>query len=129
MAEPLPEDVRRFVDEYVESLDQLEILRVLSEDPGREWSAAEVATEIHAEPSAVAASLAALGGRGLLTLSARGVDSVARHGARTPELEDRVSRVLNFYLERPVTMIKYVYARANERLRAFSDAFRLRKED
>lgn len=129
MTDPLPEDVRRFLDENIESLEQLEILRVLAEDPGREWAAAELAAEIQADPSAAASHIAALAARGLVATSTRRGETVARHGTRSPELGGRLTQVLAAYHERPVTMIKLVYAKANERLRAFSDAFRLRKED
>jgi hypothetical protein len=125
MTDPLPEDVRRFLDEHIESLEQLEILRLLSEDPTREWTAAQLGAEIQADPSVAAAHLAALAGRGLLASSS---PAVSRYGASTPELGERLARALAVYRERPVTMIKLVYARASERLRAFSDAFRLRKE-
>ncbi len=129
MVEPLPEEVRRFLDENVESLEQLEILRVLAEEPDRAWGAADLAAVIQSDPATAAAHLVALGGRGLVTLSTVGGEAAGRHGARTPDLGGRVNAVLSAYRERPVTMIKLVYARANERLRAFSDAFRLRKED
>lgn len=128
MTDPLPEDVRRFLDEHIESLEQLEILRVLAEDPGREWSAGELAAEIQAEAATAATHVTSLAARGLVTTSARGGETVARHGARPAELVNRLAKVLAAYRERPVTMIKLVYAKANERLRAFSDAFRLRKE-
>jgi len=129
MPDPLSDDVRRFLDENVESLEQLEILRVLAEDPGREWAATELAGAIQAEPATAAKHLAALGGRGLITQTTAGAESAGRHGARTPELAAKVEALLSAYRQRPVTMIKLVYERANERLRAFSDAFRLRKED
>lgn len=129
MTDPVPDDVRRFLDANVESVDQLEILRVLSEDPGRGRAVAELAAEIQAAPDAAAADVAALEARGLLTATGRGRDAVARHGGRTPALDGEVARLLAAYRERPVTMIRLVYARATERLRAFSDAFKLRKGD
>ena len=58
----------------------------------------------------------------------RGGETLARHGAKSPEIAAQVAKLLDAYRQRPVTMIKLVYERANERLRAFSDAFRLRKE-
>ena len=127
MSDPLPDDVRRFLDENIESLEQLEILRLLSEDLGREWTAAELGSEIQTEPADAAAHVTALANRGLLTATSGG-GATARHGTRSPELDASLARVLTAYRERPVSMIKLVYARANERLKAFSDAFRLRKE-
>lgn len=128
MAEPLPEDVVRFLDSNVESIDQLEILRVLGEDPSREWAAAAIAREIQAPAAATSAHLAALRARGLLAAETRGSDLVCRHGPTGADLVDPLLRVLQLYRERPVSMIKHVYARAGDPLRAFADAFRLRKE-
>ncbi|HET6572915.1 MAG TPA: hypothetical protein VFG68_04880 [Fimbriiglobus sp.] len=127
--EPLPDDIRRFLDGNIETIDQLEVLRVLGEKPDREWTVAALAAEVQAEPPLVAAHVAALQGRGLLTAQPGGTELVARHGARTPELQALVGRLLQLYRERPVTMIKLVYERAKDPLRKFADAFRLRKEE
>ena len=126
--EPFPEDVARFLYDNVESIDQLEILRVLGEERQKEWDTAALAAEVQAKPEAVRAHLAAMQARGLLAITTRGTGLSCRHGARSPELEDMVGRLLQLYRERPVTMIKMVYERAMDPLRAFADAFRIRKE-
>lgn len=126
--EPFPEDVARFLYDNVESIDQLEILRVLGEDRDREWDAVALAAAVQSEPQAVRAHLAALHARGLLTTTTQGAGLSCRYGVRTPELEGMVGRLLQIYQERPVTMIKMVYERAKDPLRAFADAFRIRKE-
>jgi predicted ArsR family transcriptional regulator len=117
------------MDDHIETIDQLEILRVLGEDREKEWDSAALAGEVQAEPQAVRAHLAAMHARGLLMTTTRGAGLSCRFGVSTPELEDLVSRVLQTYKERPVTMIKMVYERAKDPLRAFADAFRIRKED
>ena len=127
--EPLPDDIRRFLDGNIETIDQLEVLRVLGEKPDREWTPALLSAEVQADPQLVAAHIVALQGRGLLTAQTRGAELIARHGARTPELQALVGRLLQLYRERPVTMIKLVYERAKDPLRKFADAFRLRKEE
>lgn len=126
--EPIPEDVARFLYDHVESIDQLEILRVLGEARDREWGVAVLAAAVQAEPQAVRAHLSAMHGRGLLAMTTQGAGPSCRHGARTPELADMIDRLLQIYRERPVTMIKMVYERARDPLRAFADAFRIRKE-
>src|SRR5687768_12725549 len=126
--EPFPDDVRRFADGNIESIDQLEILRVLDEAKDKEWDAATLAREIQAAPHAVAAHLAALNGRGLLTAEKRAADWVARHGPHTPELAAQVGRLLQLYRERPVSTIKLIYAQAKSPLRVFAEAFKFRKE-
>jgi len=127
--EPLPEDVARFMNENVETIDQLEILRVLGEERQREWDARALSSEVQTEPEAIRAHLAAMQARGLITTATRAAGLTYRFGASTPELESMVNRLLQVYKERPVTMIKLVYERAKDPLRAFADAFRLRKED
>jgi hypothetical protein len=46
----------------------------------------------------------------------------------TSELEAGVVAVAQAYLTRRVAVIEMIYARPSDNLRAFSDAFRLRKE-
>ncbi len=127
--EPFPEDVTKFMNENVETIDQLEILRILGEDRGKEWDFVALASEVQATPQAVRAHLMAMNARGLLMTTTRGADLGCRYGASTPELENMVGRLLQMYKERPVTMIKMVYERAKDPLRAFADAFRIRKGD
>jgi DNA-binding transcriptional ArsR family regulator len=126
LAEQFPEDVRRFLDEYVESIDQLEILRLLWEKPETDWSATALSAEVQAEPADVSAHLAVLRARGLLASADRGAGLVYRYGPRNPELEGRLQTMLQHYRERPVSMIKLVVARSKDPLRNFSDAFRVR---
>jgi hypothetical protein len=114
---------------HIESIDQLEILRVLGEDREKEWDSAALAGEVQADPHAVRAHLAAMQARGLLATTARGAALACRYGVATPGLEAMVGDLLRMYKERPVSMIKMVYSRAKDPLRDFSDAFRIRKED
>jgi DNA-binding MarR family transcriptional regulator len=128
VTEPFPADVVRFLDTFVESIDQLEILRVLGEDPARGRPVSALAAEVQATRVATAAHAAALRGRGLIATEGPEGDPVCRFAPASPELDALTRRVLALYRERPVSMIKYVYARAADPLRAFADAFRLRKE-
>ncbi|MEO2090791.1 MAG: hypothetical protein ABGY75_15000 [Gemmataceae bacterium] len=125
--EPIPEDVRQFLDRSIESIDQLEVLRVLGDDREAEWTAGQLGEVVQADPAAVSGHVAALHARGLLAAEKKGTDWVCRYGPRA-DLEPQVVRLLQCYRERPVSMIKLVYARANDPLRSFADAFRLRGE-
>ena len=127
MAEPLPADVVSFLDSHVESIDQLEILRILGEGPSRAWPVASLAAEVQTSARDLAVHLTALRDRGLLNFEGAGAEFVWRYAPATPELAAIVLRVLQIYRERPVSMIKLVYARVDDPLRAFANAFRLRK--
>lgn len=124
----LSDDLRRFLDHNIEAIDQLEILRVLWENQALEWATAALAVAVQVDEATLRSHLTALQNRGLLTLEPRGTATVLRYGPKTPELADSLNSLLRFYKERPVTMIKLVYARGSDPLRNFADAFRLRKE-
>lgn len=115
--EPFPQEIARFVEANIESVDQLEILRVLAANPETAWNVAALAREIHGRPELIALHLNSLDGRGLLTVS-RTAEVSYRYGATTPELQEKVHRLLKSYNERPVTMIKLVYARLNNILKS-----------
>lgn len=127
--EPFPEEIKRFLDANIDTVEQLEILRVLHGTPDKEWSALALVREIQASPQAIVAHLNALHGRGLLTLVSRGSDLLYRKGARSPELGQSLDRLLELYGQRPVTMINMVYARSREMLQTFANAFRIRKDN
>jgi hypothetical protein len=126
--DPFPDDVRLFLEAHIDSIEQLETLRILDEDRGREWRADEIASQVQTTPELAHAHLAALQGRGVLTCVQREGGVYCRYGPHSAELEGQLQRLLELYRQRPVTMIRMVYALPPSPLRTFSDAFRLRKE-
>ncbi len=126
---PLPKDVINFLVTHIETIDQLEILRILNEDRARDWPSADLASAVQTDVDSVRAHAVAMHARGLVAISANGTDVSCRYGVASPELEKGVTRVLQIYKERPVTMIKMVYERAKDPLRDFANAFRVRKAD
>jgi hypothetical protein len=125
--DPIPEDIVRFMHGNIDSLEQLELLRVLSEQPEREWEVGSLGRQAQAGPQ-VAVHLTALSSRGLVTVIAVGEKTSYRHGGDSPALNEMLTRFLQIYKERPVSMIRLVYAQATDPLRVFAEAFRLRKE-
>ena len=126
MADLFPEDVRRFIDGHVASVDQLELLRLLWEAPEAVWTGADLAADLQTSPAEAVAQLTALQRRGLLQVEAGGAEPLYRYGARDAELDGLLRTTLQHYRERPVSMIKFVAARAKDPLRSFADAFRVR---
>jgi hypothetical protein len=115
--DPIPDDVKRFIDGCIETVDQVEILSVLSGQPELVWEAASLAREAEVAAANVAAELAALHARGLLAAEKRGAGTVYRYGPATEELAGLVARLLEVYRERPVSAIKAIYARPKDAIR------------
>jgi hypothetical protein len=104
-------ELLHFLDSHVDSIGQLEILRILGECPEREWSASNLARLTHSQSSVLAADLLALEGRGLLKTQKQGSELLCRYEPRTPELGQPLRQLLQLYGERPVTLIKMLYSR------------------
>ena len=121
---PLPDDVRQFLHQNIESVEQLEVLLLLWRTPNRGWTSEEVATAVYSHPSSVIRRLAMLLGQGLLREREPGC---FQYAPRTGELHAAVTHVDQVYRERRVAVITLIASKPIENVRAFSDAFRLRR--
>src|SRR5688572_27525821 len=50
----IPEDVRRFLLQCIDSVEQLEVLLLLHRDPGKVWSTEAVAQALYSNPDSIA---------------------------------------------------------------------------
>jgi hypothetical protein len=121
----LPEDVHRFLHQNIESVEQLEVLLLLWRTPERGWTSDEVATAVYSHPSSVIRRLAMLYGQGLLREREPGC---YQYAPRTVDLHDTVTRLDHMYRERRVAVITLIASKPMENVRAFSDAFRIRRK-
>jgi hypothetical protein len=121
----LPEDVHRFLHQNIESVEQLEVLLLLWRAPERGWTSDDVATAVYSHPSSVVRRLAMLLGQGLLREREPGC---YQYAPRTADLHDTVTRLDHVYRERRVAVITLIASKPIENVRAFSDAFRIRRK-
>lgn len=128
----LPDDVRRLIRDCVPTLEALEIMLLLTRDPGREWSPHAVARLIQPgegpiSDSHVLAYLQSLAEHGILLRQPGGAFA---YQPRDPGLIRAIEGLIVAYHQRPVTLIRTIYEAADLRnIRDFADAFRLRKRD
>ncbi|MFP5220407.1 MAG: helix-turn-helix domain-containing protein [Actinomycetes bacterium] len=119
----LPPVVQAFLDEHIFSASQLEVLLLLREEPGRSWSLAEVSRRTALPQSSLGPWLDAFVSRGLLS---RDGDTY-RFAPADRRLEEAVAEVADVYKRRRTTVSRYIYARTQDPLVRFADAFRLRR--
>ena len=62
----LPDDVVRFLNEHIESVEQLEVLLLLHRAGASAWTADMVAAALYTQPASAARRLAALHEHGLI---------------------------------------------------------------
>lgn len=121
----IPEDVRLFVAAEIHSVEQLEVLLGLHRRPSQWLTPETVAAELRTSASSVSALMSEMAKRGLLEAEdGRGY----RYRPTRPETERMVQTLDRLYGERRVTIITLIFSKPMDAVRAFSDAFRLRKD-
>ncbi|HEY6980469.1 hypothetical protein [Reyranella sp.] len=121
--EPVPDDLRAFILEHIESVAQLEALLLLRREAKREWNAESAARWLYVPQSVAADVLARLRADGLLVSNHHRY----RYAPATPELSRMVDRLAETY-SRALIPVTNIIHNNPLRLRKFADAFRFRKD-
>ena len=120
----------RFVQAAIPTVDAAELLLVLADRPEHGWTVADALEALRV--SGVTSTQADLG-RHLEALRAVGLVSAEADGRfhyrpGSAAVEKNVLTLAKAYEERPVTLIRMIYALRDARITTFADAFRLRKK-
>jgi hypothetical protein len=122
------DDFCRFLQTSIPAVDAAELLLLLRRTPQTAWSAAELAAQLRPSVAIAEADAAkyldAFQARGLL---APGEDSRVRYRPACEELRMYGDMLALAYKERPVTLIRMIYALRDSRIQTFADAFKLRR--
>lgn len=121
--ELVPDDLKTFILEHIESVAQLEALLLMRREAEREWNAQGVAKRLYIPDHAAAEVLGQLRATGLL--AAKG--TLYRYEPVTPELSAMVDRLAETYSRALIPVTNIVHNNPL-RLRKFADAFRFRKD-
>lgn len=129
MESNIPTDVQQFVARYIRSLDQLEVLLLVSALPDREWSVDDVYNVVRSSPSVVAERLETLVNAGILSRS--GLPPVFRYQPRTEELAAVIPALSAAYKLSRHRIVELIYSptRSDDQLKSFTEAFRFKKKD
>jgi len=122
----LPPDLDRFLARYIDTVEQLEVLLLLHQGRDEEWTAERAARALYSQPGSIARRLASLAAHGFLEPT--GAGPAYRYAPRDKELAETVSQLARTYRERRVAVITAIASRPMENVRAFSDAFRVRRK-
>jgi hypothetical protein len=118
-----------FLQNATPTVDAAELLLVVARHPEAEWDPQTLVDrkppDLTITPADAASYLEMFLAQGLLAQTAemRG----ARFQPATPALAAHVTTLAKAYNERPVTLIRMIYALRDAKIHSFSDAFKLRK--
>ena len=116
-------ELEQFIATRIHSVEDVEILTLLSRSPDTFWSADAMGQHLGIKPDVVAARARDLVRRDLLRSGESG--PVFRFAPANDELKEQVNALVDAYRDRRVTVINAIYSANLTRLRSFADAFKL----
>jgi hypothetical protein len=123
----LPPSVQELVGARIDSLEMMQVLLVIREQPDRSWTLDMVRDASSMDEAAISGALVKLRQRGFLSVELAG-DTRYRYAA-SGDLAAAVDDLRECYRTRPLDLAAFIASRPQKRLRLFADAFRLRKDD
>jgi hypothetical protein len=120
----IPLEVQQFVNRYILSVEQLEILLLLSAEPDRAWSVTEIYQAIKSNEQSIVERLQSFRQDGLVTET----EGKYRFNSISPAVGETVSQLRRIYRERSVALIELIYKDSARQMRHFAEAFKFKKE-
>lgn len=121
------DELERFIAGEINSLEQLEVLLLLSGNPHRWWTAQDVYNVIKSSTQSVVDRLNGMVERGFLRVEA---DNEVRYqfAPKDESVWRIVSELRDAYKERSVKVVQAIYSNPPDAVQEFARAFRLRKD-
>jgi len=119
-------DLQRFIARHIQSVEKLELLLLFFREPKRTWQTSEIVQQIQSSSASVSKKLDELVAGGFV---AREKDGKFRFAEKSPSIQTQVACLDQAYRQRRIKVIEGIFSKSTEELRAFSDAFKLRKEN
>lgn len=125
MPSDIPQDVKRFIAAEIKSLEQLEVLLLISALPDRDWTVDGVFQVVQTNRDVVRQRLDEFVARQLVV---RNPDGSYRYAPRDEAAAQQVATLSQLYKLRRHNLIELIYAPRADELHHFSNAFRFKKE-
>jgi DNA-binding MarR family transcriptional regulator len=125
MTGDLPADVKEFIGKHIYSVAQLEVLLMLRGEPDRTWTLDEITNRLYLQSQMVARLLTDIVQRGFAVQE----QSCFRYQPANDVVRRLIDRLAHMYQERRVAVITEIFSKPIDFVKAFADAFRVRKEE
>ena len=123
----IPTQVRQFLGQYIKSVEQLEILLLLSGNPHKWWTATGVYEVIKSSVQSVQDRLNEMVARGILRKEAEN-EVRFQFKPTNDAVWNITSELRDAYKERSVKVVQAIYSKPPDAVQEFARAFRVRKE-
>lgn len=126
MAQPISDEVRRFILTSVPSVPYLEAILLFRSAPDAAWDAPQLARRLYVPQAQAAEILAQLSQAGLVQQLP---PAAAWRWGPDAELAALIDQVARVYAEDLLGVTELIHSRQERRARQFADAFRWRKDN
>jgi len=123
----IPDDVKQFIVERIDSIAQLEALLLVRDSPQVDWTVNAVAKRLYIGEQEARVILQRLYVDGFLIASPE-KSLVYRYHVRSPELGQTVDRVAALYSMYLIPVTNLIHAKPRTRVQEFADAFKLKPD-
>jgi hypothetical protein len=120
----ISERVKGLIGQHIVSVEQLEVLLLLREEPARDWTTAQINDRIKSSVGSVSERLADLESRGFIKHQGESY----RYDPGNPH-EATMVELATTYAESRFTVIELIFAKPSDNLRVFARAFRIRGDN
>jgi hypothetical protein len=117
------DDLFDFISTSISSVWALEVLLLLNRYRERSWQAESLIQELRSSPVVIEEALKGLQGAGLVMQDS---ETTYRYRAASAQFDELVSELQETYAAKPMAVIKAIMSAPTDKLRAFSDAFKLK---
>ena len=128
MAADIPENVVRFVNDHVDSVELIDVLLLLKRSPATEWSAEEVSRRLCTSAASAANRLEALRASAVAAATDSADRTTYRYAPASGDLERAVAGLETEYGTRRTRIINLIFSKPSDKVRTFADAFKIRED-
>lgn len=113
-----------FIRAHIGSVYTLEVLLVMKRDSAKEWQVADLVRELRSSKTAITDALSRLRRVELVVEKSPGQFAFA---PTSTDRENAADVIEKLYSLKPISVVKAIMSVPDDKLRAFSDAFRLKE--
>lgn len=127
MTDRIPENIRQFLLQNIESIAQWEGLLLVRANPDVDWTPQTTSARLYISPADAGKLLNHLAGQGFLKRSSSLPDGF-RYGPDNDELENLINETAVLYRQYLIPITALIHNKSKSRVQEFADAFRIRKD-
>lgn len=128
MPDNFPPELKRFVEQYIESVPQLEALLLLRDNPQKGWNAADIAKALYIPEEAATSLVVDFLRRGFIRPDPHD-NTLYFYRAPNEGVDRLIGELGAAYHDRRVAVISLIYSKPINKVQTFADAFRFGREN